>query len=139
MPTQTIWMIRFSLVYLLIAVLLGGLIITHKAIDLHPIIWSLLPVHFELAIWGWLVQFVMGTAYWMFPKHVQGKARGNDILAWFLVFSFNLGLILLVLPQNQQFHFPISRLLVLISIIIFTCLIFPRIKTYRKKSRSLFL
>lgn len=131
MPSQTIWMIRLSLIYLLIAVLIGGLLITHKAIGLHPMLWSLLPVHFELAIWGWLVQFVMGTAYWMFPRHVQGKARGNDILAWLLVLLFNFGLLLLILPQKYLYDYPISRLLIAISILLFFGLIWPRIKTYR--------
>jgi len=135
MPAQTIWMIRLSLVYLLISVLLGGLIITHKAVDLHPMIWSLLPVHFELAIWGWLVQFVMGTAYWMFPKKLTAKRRGPAAPAWAMVVLFNFGLILLVagpfissLPQSSL----IGRLCIGLSILLFALLMWSRITTYRK-------
>ncbi len=135
MPAQTIWMIRLSLVYLLIAVLLGGLIITHKAIDLHPMLWSLLPVHFELAIWGWLVQFVMGTAFWMFPRKLVGKRRGPTTPVWAMVVLFNFGLILLVagpflssLPLLSM----IGRLCIGFSILLFALLMWSRVTTYRK-------
>lgn len=134
MPAQTIWMIRLSLAYLLIAVLLGGLIITQKAIDLHPIIWSLLPVHFELAIWGWLVQSVMGTAYWMFPKKLKNERRGPVLPAWVMVCLFNSGLILfgiLVHVFAISSAAIIGRSLIAVSIIIFSGLIWQRVVTYR--------
>ena len=136
MPAQTIWMIRFSLVYLLIAVLIGGLLITHKAIDLHPMLWSLLPVHFELAIWGWLVQFVMGTAYWMFPKKLEGQRRGPTKPAWAIVLILNTGLILLAssaLISNSFFLSITGRLLISASILIFATLIWQRIVSYRNR------
>lgn len=134
MPTQTIWMIRLSLIYLLIAVLLGGLIITHKAIDLHPMIWSLLPVHFELAIWGWLVQFVMGTAYWMFPKKIQEPRRGPTLPAWLMIFNFNMGVIFLsvhsFLTHIEWISF-LGRSFIIVGILLFTYLMWSRIVTYR--------
>ena len=135
MPAQTIWMIRLSLVYLLISVLLGGLIIIHKAIDLHPMLWSLLPVHFELAIWGWLVQFVMGTAYWMFPKKLEGQRRGPTKPAWAMIVLFNSGLFLLVAgPFSPPFPLlpMIGRLCIGFSILLFALLMWSRITTYRK-------
>ncbi len=135
MPVQSILMIRLSLIYLLIAVLIGGLLISHKAVDLHPMVWSLLPVHFELAIWGWLVQFVMGTAYWMFPKKLEGKRRGSTKPAWAMVVLFNFGLILLVagsfIPSLPQFSL-IGRLCIGLSILLFALLMWSRITTYRK-------
>ena len=135
MPAQTILMIRLSLVYLLITVLLGGLIITHKSIELHPMIWSLLPVHFELAIWGWLVQFVMGTAYWMLPRKLVRKRRGPTTPAWAMVVLFNLGLILLVVGpflSSLPLFSMIGRLCIGLSILLFALLIWSRVTTYRK-------
>ena len=135
MPAQTIWMNRLSLVYLLIAVLLGGLIITHKSIELHPMIWSLLPVHFELAIWGWLVQFVMGTAYWMLPRKLVGKRRGPTTPAWAMVVLFNFGLILLVVGpflSSLPLFSMIGRLCIGLSILLFALLMWSRVTTYRK-------
>tara|TARA_R100001143_G_scaffold63387_1_gene70074 strand:+ start:12165 stop:12572 length:408 start_codon:yes stop_codon:yes gene_type:complete len=133
MPAQTIWMIRFSLIYLLISVLIGSLLITHKAINIHPMIWSLLPIHFEFAIWGWLVQFVMGTAYWMFPKKLEGERRGPILPAWIMVCLFNFGLISLVIV-SLVLDFSVAivgRSLIAVSIVIFGGLIWQRVVTYR--------
>jgi len=135
-PKPSIWMIRLSLCYLLIAVLIGGLILSNKAIDLHPSIWALLPIHFELAIWGWLVQFVMGTAYWIFPKMLKKERRGPAAPAWFMIIIFNAGLLLMVLSQFIQHPFfnpLVGRVLIAISILGFALLIWPRIVTYRNQ------
>jgi hypothetical protein len=133
-PKPAIWMMRLSLINLLIASAAGGLILAHKTIGIHPAIWSILPVHYELAIWGWLVQFVMGTAYWMFPKMLQENRRGPEAPAWFMVFIFNSGLFILAASsfiQYPLFSPAAGRALILISILIFALLIWPRVVTYR--------
>lgn len=96
-------------------------------------IWSLLPIHFEFAIWGWLVQFVMGTAYWMFPKKLEGERRGPMLPAWIMVCVFNIGLISLVIV-SLVFDFSVAivgRSLIAVSIIFFVGLIWQRVVTYR--------
>jgi len=136
MPKPTIWMIRFSLIYLLVSVLTGGLILSHKVIDIHPMLWSLLPLHYELAIWGWLVQFVMGTAYWMFPKRLQVDRRGPVLPAWIMVGLFNTGLILLAASTLISGTIATSltgRMLIALSIILFAGLNWKRVITYRKR------
>lgn len=136
MPKASIWMIRLSLIYLLVSVLIGGLILSHKAIDIHPMLWSLLPLHYELAIWGWLVQFVMGTAYWMFPKKLTGERRGPVLPAWIMVGLFNIGLILLATSTliSGTFVAPlIGRALIGISTILFAGLIWQRVVNYRNR------
>lgn len=134
MPEQSVWMIRLSMIYLLIAITIGGVLLIHKATPLHPGVWALLPVHFELAIWGWLVQFVMGTAYWMFPRHLTGEARGADARGWIVFLLFNAGVLLLV-GGHLLATLPILRVLargsLLISILLFITLMWNRIVTYR--------
>lgn len=134
MPVQSVWMIRLSMIYLLIAVMIGGFLLIHKATPLHPGIWALLPVHFDLAIWGWLVQFVMGTAYWMFPRHLTGRARGTAARSWVMVLLINIGVLLLVtgylLPANPYILL-IARFCVLLSVTLFISLMWKRIVTYR--------
>lgn len=134
MPVQSVWMIRLSLMHLLIAVIIGGLLLIHKTTPLHPGIWALLPVHFELAIWGWLVQFVMGTAYWMFPRHLTGEARGGTNRSWIMIVLFNSGTLLLVtgyfLPEISYIPL-IARFSVLLSILLFISLMWKRVVTYR--------
>lgn len=131
MPAQAIWMIRFSLLYLMVAVVIGGAIFIQKAINIHPAIWSLLPVHYEMAIWGWLVQFLMGTAYWMFPKHIVGTRRGSESLAWTMVLLFNCGLILLAISTFVINTAIVGRVLIVISICQFVILMWQRVVTYR--------
>lgn len=134
MPVQSVWMIRLSLMHLLIAVIIGGLLLIHKSTPLHPGIWALLPVHFELAIWGWLVQFVMGTAYWMFPRHLTGETRGGTARSWIMILLFNTGTLLLVtgyfLPEISSIPI-IARFSVMLSILLFISLMWKRIVTYR--------
>lgn len=134
MPSQSVWMIRFSMIYLLIAITIGGILLIHKATPLHPGIWALLPIHFELAIWGWLIQFVMGTAYWMFPRHLSGEARGATTQSWGMVALMNSGIILLaaghLLPAIPYLKIS-ARFTVLAAIILFISLMWNRVVTYR--------
>ncbi|WP_101071732.1 hypothetical protein [Rhodohalobacter barkolensis] len=134
MPSQSIWMIRSSLLYLLLSVSVGTLILIHKVIAVHPFIWALLPAHYEMAIWGWVVQLAMGTAYWMFPKKLSEPRRGPGWAGWLVFGFYNFGLMLLVITTLFQTHFFVSiasRGLILSSILIFAILMWQRIVTYR--------
>ena len=134
MPSQSIWMIRSALLYLILSVSIGTIILIQKVIDLHPFIWALLPVHYEMAIWGWIVQLAMGTAYWMFPKKLDDPRRGPNWAGWLVFILFNMGLIFLVIStlfQSLIYAAYIGRGLLLISILIFAVLMWQRIVTYR--------
>lgn len=134
MPNQSIWMLRFSLIWLFLSVLLGGLLLAHKAISIHPAVWALLPLHFEMAIWGWFVQFVMGTAWWMFPRYLQGSKRGSESGAWSVFALFNTGLVMLLISHLGDIHnlLPVAARMVMgIAVFIFVLLIWNRVVTYR--------
>lgn len=94
MPAQSRWMIRLSFVYLTIGVILGAAMLIHKAFPIHPMIWVLLPVHIQVLIWGWIIQFTLGTAYWILPRFLKGEARGNTRLSWTMVLALNTGICL---------------------------------------------
>jgi hypothetical protein len=134
MPAQSVWMIRLSLIWLMIAVLTGGVLLIHKAVDLHPAAWALLPLHFESAIWGWVVQLAAGTAYWIFPRHLKGKARGPDLAAWIMLLFFNTGLIMFIASAITEYSAWLSlsgRSLITASILIFAALSWQRVVSYR--------
>ena len=134
MPAQSIWMIRSALLYLILSVSLGTIILIQKVINLHPFIWALLSSHYEMAIWGWIVQLAMGTAYWMFPKKLNDPRRGPEWAGWLVFGYFNTGLILLVIStlfQSVTYAAAFGRGLILISIVIFAILMWQRIVTYR--------
>jgi hypothetical protein len=133
MPTQSIWMIRLSLSYLMFAILTGALLLTHKAVPIHNAIWGLLPIHYEAAIWGWLVQFVMGTAYWMFPRYLRDMGRGSPVLAWSVVILINLGLLLLIASTLTTTFLAIAgRSLLMVGTLLFGGIMWNRVVSYRK-------
>ena len=134
MPRPSVWMIRIYFVSLAIVAVSGALILINKGSGLHPATWALLPLHYELAIWGWLVQFVMGTAYWMFPRHLEGKPRGSEAEAWIAAALLNAGVLIIILHAYiDQGVIPATagRGIMAISILIFIRLLAGRVVSYR--------
>ncbi|HJQ67196.1 MAG TPA: hypothetical protein VJ816_12495 [Gemmatimonadales bacterium] len=92
MPTVSVWLIRGALAYLLAGFSLGALLLASKGISLPAGLWRWLPVHFELLLVGWLIQLVMGVAYWIFPRFgMTPSARGREGLAWLALALLNGG------------------------------------------------
>ncbi|MCS7222409.1 MAG: hypothetical protein RML36_04080 [Anaerolineae bacterium] len=89
MPRLSCWLIRSSLLYLSIGFTLGGLMLSHKGVPLHPVVWRLLPAHIEFLLLGWILQLAMGVAFWILPR--WGTERGNETLAWLAYGLLNLG------------------------------------------------
>lgn len=134
MPSQSIWLIRSALLYLILSVSIGAIILIQKVLDLHPFIWALLPAHYEMAIWGWVVQLAMGTAYWMFPKKLDDSRRGPNWAGWTVFILYNIGMVFLVMSTlfpSLIYAAAFGRGLLLFSILIFAVLMWQRIVTYR--------
>lgn len=135
MPTVSRWMIRLSLVYLLMVFVIGAMMLIHKAYPIHPAIWTLLPVHIEMAIFGWIIQLTMGTAYWILPRYLQGANRGNPSLAYAMVILFNSGVLINILVpflSGGGTMSLIGRFLELSAISLFVFLHWNRIVSYNK-------
>lgn len=134
MPTPSRWMIRLSLVYLLVGILLGALMLTHKAFAIHPSIWMFLSIHIEVTIFGWIIQFTLGTAYWMLPRFLEGPPRGDSKFAYAMIGSLNLGIIFVILDSLLLSGVPFDlfgRILELTAVVLFVMLHWNRIVTYR--------
>jgi hypothetical protein len=92
MPLVSVWFIRSALLYLLAGFTLGAALLASKGMALPAELWSWLPVHVELLLVGWLVQLVMGVAYWIFPRFgMTPQARGREGLAWLALVLLNGG------------------------------------------------
>lgn len=89
MPRLSCWLIRSALVHLALGFTLGGLLLIHKGVPLHPALWRLLPAHIEFLLFGWTVQLVMGVGFWIFPRFQ--RSRGNETPAWLAFGLLNLG------------------------------------------------
>lgn len=100
MPRLSVYFVRASLIYLLVGFTLGGLMLANKGILMSPMIWSLLPLHMEFAFVGWMIQLVMGVAFWILPRFNRGAPRGNERLAWLAFYFINLGIFLVILDTS---------------------------------------
>ena len=135
MPTVSIYLIRSAFIYLILGIGIGTLLLIDKGFSFAPQIWFLLPIHIELLLSGWLLQFLMGVAYWMFPKFITGKTRGNKNVAVTMFILYNLGMIALLsahLVTELNSLLILGRVLHFSSISCFVFLIWSRITTYNR-------
>ena len=108
--------------------------LVHKAFPLHPAVWALLPVHVELLIFGWIIQLTLGTAYWILPRFLTGKPRGDTRLAWMVVILLNLGIWLTIGDRLDVSRLPLAvagRVLETGAVLLFIKLHWYRVTTYR--------
>lgn len=96
MPRLSQWMIRTAFIYLLLGFTFGALLLTHKGIPLHPILWSWLPAHIEFLLMGWIVQLVMGVAFWILPRYWKKPRRPKENYFKIAFLLLNLGIWLVV-------------------------------------------
>jgi hypothetical protein len=134
MPAPSRWMIRCALCYLLIGVAIGGLILTSKAYPSLVWSWTLLPIHIEFAIFGWIIQLTMGTAYWILPRFLSGDSRGNVGAAKGMVATLNGGIMINVITYLDvlpEWGIVAGRLLETSAVVLFITLHWKRVVSYR--------
>ena len=62
------WFIRSALTWLLTGSLLGSWLLIVKALGEGSYPYALLPIHTHVLTVGFLLNLIMGVAFWMFPK-----------------------------------------------------------------------
>ncbi len=67
MERLSAWMVRASLCWLLLGAVVGGLMLSDRLVPGDWIAWFL-PTHAHVLLVGWLLQFVLAVAYWLFPR-----------------------------------------------------------------------
>ena len=133
MPRLSSWFIRLSLIYLAIGFSFGALMLANEglAFDLH--LDMILPVHVEFLLAGWMLQLVLGVAYWILPRYVQGLPRGNQTTAWLSLIFLNTGILMVTL--NAVFKLPwfvvLGRALEAVSALLFLRVSWRRIRPSR--------
>lgn len=135
MPSISVGMIRLAFMYLGAGVLIGGLMLTEKALHIFPWVWMLLPVHIEFLIFGWIFQFSLGMAYWILPRYLKTKGRGKTLPAIMMAISLNVGVVLVIISAlNPKYSFLglIGRSLQLLAVVLFIRLNWQRIVSYLK-------
>ncbi len=133
MPDVSRWMIRMSLVYFLVSAGIGMCMLINKAHPYFPEVWLLLPVHIEFMIFGWVIQFTLGTAYWILPRFLDTKGRGNGKAAMAMPVLLNMGIVLVALSTSGTgfSYLALSgRILEALTVILFISLHWKRVVSY---------
>ena len=83
MPPLSRWFICSALAYLALGTALGAALLVNKAYGFSPLLWALLPLHYEWLLLGWTLQLAFGVAFWIMPRFgAYGTDRGRVWLAW---------------------------------------------------------
>jgi hypothetical protein len=93
MPPISVRLLRLSLLALLTGGAIGAWLLGSEP---WGSLWQprLRAAHIQLMLFGWLLPFVMGTAYWMMPRHPQGEPRGPAARGWAATALLHLGVVL---------------------------------------------
>ena len=132
MPLISHLMIKLSLLYLLCGVTLGALMLINKAWLISPFLWFVLPIHIEFLIFGWIIQFTLGVAYWILPRFLKSKGRGNEKMARMMVFFLNAGILLVAFSgYGLGSSFALTgRIFETLAVVLFISLHWKRVVTY---------
>lgn len=129
MPRLSVFMIRAALLYLGTGITFGALMLWNKGIMFEPSVWRLLAPHVELVVFGWIVQLVMGVAFWIMPRFTGENRYGNVRLAWASFILFNAGILLVSLGYFAGTGWlALGRVLEVVAIIAYVVHIYPRVK-----------
>lgn len=122
------------MIYLLVGLLIGVLMLINKAVFISPVFWFLIPAHIEIMIFGWIIQFTMGVAYWILPRYLKDKGRGSAKLANLVPILLNAGIILVVISDLMAWNGAAltGRVFELSAVLIFMVLHWKRVVTYNK-------
>lgn len=136
MPRLAVVMVRTSLICMGIGFLFGSLILHHKGIPIYPWTWSLLTPHIEFMIFGWTLQLVMGTGFWILPRF-PNIARypdryGNTGRVWIVYVLYNLGIVMSAwagFTVNLLWQ-AMGRGAMLAAVILYISVMWPRIRAF---------
>lgn len=120
--------------YLAVGLLIGVLMLINKAIFISPMFWFLIPAHIEIMIFGWIIQFTLGVAYWILPRFLQDKGRGPESLAFLIPILLNIGIVLMISSDLVAWNGMklTGRSVEFLAVLIFVCLHWKRTVTYNK-------
>lgn len=89
MPDRSTWLVRGALLNLILGISIGSLILAQKAFGWQAAFWAFLPLHAELLLFGFMVQFAFGVALWILPRHAVESPEGA---VWPAALLLNVGI-----------------------------------------------
>lgn len=133
MPSLSVYFIRTAFIYLILGFSIGTLLLWQKATFISAEIWKFLPMHLELLTFGFLIQFIMGVAFWILPKYSSNPRRGNENLVWIAFILLNLGILIVSFQStfsNSLLAALVGRVSEFLAFIIFAASMWMRVKPF---------
>ena len=133
MPILSVFFIRTALIYLALGFTYGALMLANKGASFAPALWHLFNGHIEFLTIGWIIQLVLGIAYWILPRMGQDQPRGNETFPWLSYLLINAGIwmdILAPLFYELTWMPLIGKLIQTLAGILFLIHIWPRVKPF---------
>ena len=122
MPLLSAWTVRAAFTWLALAALVGALLLMRGLLGL-PGLGALIPVHAEMMLVGWMMQFAFGIAHWILPRRpAEGRGALGPVAA--VVVALNLGVLLVIAGAPLA-----GRLLETVAAIGFVVQGVPRVRT----------
>ena len=107
MPITSRASVKASIIYLALGAVLGVILLINRWIPLGPAVSALRASHLQFLVVGWLTQFIIGVAWWLFPPLAIGlrddssqpvrrgqTQRGSEALFWAALACLNAGILL---------------------------------------------
>jgi len=115
MPLLSRWHVKMAFIYFLAGIIIGGLMMTGKWIEMPRWVWLLRQTHVHLLVFGWITQLIFGIAYWMLPRLTRFQPRGNELVNWTVFITFNVGLLMRIAFEPLHFDGPTPALGLLLA------------------------
>jgi hypothetical protein len=136
MPILSALAVRAALIHLLFGFTIGAILLSNKAVSLHPALWSMLPAHIDFLLFGWAAQLAMAVADWILPRHAQRPKRGSRGIAGTAFIFLNLGVLLVAISTWMPFNTSIrsiGRAFELLGVTAFIVIAWQRIATKQRQ------
>lgn len=93
MPVASVWLIRAAFFHFISGAVLGAFYLAFKAEGWMAWVASHRQVHVEQMAVGWMVQLVIGVAFWILPRtEVTATARSGPLI-WIVFALLNTGVL----------------------------------------------
>ena len=140
MPRASAWLIRLSLLHLLSGAILGAAYLSFKATGVPAFVATHRAVHVEQMLAGWMIQLVIGVAWWILPRPAEPERAPRAATMWLVGVLLNGGVLVTALgpsPRLPELLVPAGRVAEGLAVAIFALHAWHRQRPYRQAARRL--
>ena len=133
MPVLTVLWLRTSLVYFIGGLFAGAALLLQKAFAWDARLWFWLPIHIEWMTIGFMLQFVIGVAYWILPRLEGPHERGDPRIAQWSYALINSAVLMITLSLFLDVTWlqQAGHALTLAGVFLIARIIWPRLYSLR--------